>query len=815
MKYKEKIERMSLYEKAAFCSGADFWHLQHSEMLDIPEIMVTDGPHGLRKQKTHKEKGDILGSEPAVCFPTAVTTSCSWDTELLREMGEALGEECRAEKVSVLLGPGVNMKRSPLCGRNFEYFSEDPFLAGKLAATFINGVQSKGIGTSLKHFAANSQETRRMIINTVADERALREIYLPAFETAVKEAQPWTVMNAYNRLNGKYCAENKWLLTDVLRNEWGFEGLVETDWGAENEIVDGLKAGQSLEMPSSNGIGPEKLVKAVENGELDESVIDEHVDRILDLINKAAQTLGEYQYDEEEHHALAKKAAAQSMVLLKNEDNILPLKKTQRIAVIGEMAKSPRYQGAGSSLVNSTRIDNAFSCFIEDGDSIVYSAGYNKKSDVTDVRLLKDAVGIAKSCDVAVIFAGLTEEYEAEGYDRKHINLPKNHIELIEAVSRANPNTVVVLAGGAPVAMPWLGKVKAVLHSLLGGQAGAAAVVDILTGKVCPSGKLTETYAFTLEDNPSYFNFPGSPVSVEYRESIYIGYRYYDKAQKEVLFPFGYGLSYTSFAYSALKLSKKKIKDTEKLTVSFKIKNIGETAGAEIAQVYVCDKESTVFRPEKELKGFVKVYLEPGEEKNISVELDKRSFAFYNTAIHDWYVESGDFDILVGASSRDIKLTGKVNVTSSLPGAQIPDYRENAPVYYTGDVQKVPDEQFEAVLGHAIPPSQRGANEPLDINCALGDAAGTRGGDKVIGIVNAVFEKIFKDDPNGNMMKAMALEIPIRCFISMSAGVFTPEMAKGLLMILNTGESSAKGTLKLVTGLVGTLKNISRLTGSI
>lgn len=801
MKYAELTAKLSLEEKAALCSGKDFWHLVDVERLGIPSIMVTDGPHGLRKQRQDKTAaGDVLGnSVPATCFPTASLTASSWDPELLLEMGKALGDECKKEQVSVLLGPGVNMKRSPLCGRNFEYFSEDPFLAGNMGAAFINGVQSRGVGTSLKHFALNNQECRRMTISSVADERTMREIYLTAFEICVKQASPWTVMNAYNKINGTYCAENKWLLSDVLRKDWGYNGLVVTDWGAENDIAEGLKAGQNLEMPSSGGYNPQKIVEAVENGTLPVEVLDNNVDTILDLIFKSAENLTENaECDMAAHHALARKIASQSAVLIKN-DGVLPLDKKKKIAVIGEMAKNPRYQGAGSSLINPTKIDDAYTEFLKEGFRVAYSRGYDKATDVPDENMISAAAALAKKADVAVVFAGLTEVYESEGFDRKHIELPPSHNELIKAVCAANKNTVVVLSGGSAVTMPWLGEVKGVLNCMLGGQASGSAAVDVLSGKVNPSGKLSETYPLSLDDTPARKNFPGTFLSVEYRESIFIGYRYYDKVKKDVLFPFGFGLSYTDFEYSDLKLSNDKITDNDILKVSFKIKNIGDRAGAEVAQLYVAPPESKIFKAEKELKGFKKVFLEAGEEKTVELELSKRSFAYYNVNIGDWHVESGEYGILIGASSRDIKLTKTVSVTSS-NDAEVPDYRKSAPEYYTGDPAEVSDSSFEAVLGFPIPESERDMSLPIDVSCPLEYAASTVRGEKMISLITALLEKIGGGGINSEMMRCTAFQIPIRCFITMSSGVFNEEMAEGLCDFLND---------KPLTGsLVKILKNI-------
>ncbi|MBR2876353.1 MAG: glycoside hydrolase family 3 C-terminal domain-containing protein [Clostridia bacterium] len=816
MKYKDIISKLTLEEKAALCSGKDFWHLADVARLGIPSVMVTDGPHGLRKQNQEKTAaGDVLGnSAPATCFPTASATASSWNEELLEKMGVALGEECLKENVSVLLGPGINMKRSPLCGRNFEYFSEDPFLAGKMAASFIKGVQSKGVGTSLKHFAANNQECRRMTINTVADERALREIYLTAFEIAVKEAQPWTVMNAYNKLSGTYCAENKWLLTDVLRNEWGFKGIVVTDWGAENEIVDGIKAGKNLEMPSSGGLGPEKIVNAVLHGELEEAVLDKNVDALLELIFKSAENLhSDYECDMEANHRLAREIAGESVVLLKNDEKILPLDKSKKIAVIGEMAKSPRYQGAGSSLINPTELDCAYNEFLKNGYKVAYSRGYDKSTDIPDERLISSAAALAEKADVVVAFVGLTEIYESEGFDRKHIDLPPSHNALINALLEKNRNVVVVLSGGSAVSMPWLYDVKAVLNGLLLGQAGGGAIFDVLTGKVNPSGKLSETYPISLDDTPSRYNFPGTLLSVEYRESIFIGYRYYDKTEKEVLFPFGYGLSYTTFSYSDIKLSQKSVKDTETVIVSFKVKNTGEVDGAEVAQLYVAPPESLIFKAPKELKGFKKIFLKAGEEKTVEIELSKRSFAFYNVNINDWHVETGEYKILVGASSREILLKESVNITSSIE-AEVPDYKEKAPVYYNGDMAFATDDEFEAVLGHKIPERERDMTLPIDKNCTLEYAAGTDRGEKITKIITAVVEKVGGGGINSEMMKNTAFQLPLRCLVTMSSGVFNDEMCSALCDMLND-KPLAPSAAKLVKNIPTALMKLPDLFKSM
>ncbi len=832
MKHSEIVGKMSLEQKAAFVSGNDYWHLEESEELGLPRICITDGPHGLRKAKGKDyvpEEGEAKSSSgiglgnsvPTTCFPPAATSSCSWDEDLLFEEGVAMGEECLKEKVSVILGPGTNIKRAPTCGRNFEYFSEDPLLAGKCSAAVINGVQSKGVGTSLKHFACNSQEAFRMVLNEVIDERTMREIYFPAFEIAVKEAQPWTVMNSYNRINGVYASQNEWMQQQVLRKEWGFEGLIVTDWGASVDRVDGVKAGTDLEMPTSGKLNAKKIIAAVQDGTLDESILDERVDAVVDLILKSKPALAQkHTYDKKEHHKIAQRIAEGSMVLLKNEDNILPLQAGQKIAVIGEMAKAPRFQGAGSSVINPTMLSNAYDELVGLGVDVTYAQGYYKsagskkeqKTRMSEAELTAEAVKAAKNADVAVVFVGLTEDYEGEGYDRETINMPPNHNKLVSDVAAANPNTVVVLAGGSVVLMPWLGEVKALLNSGLGGQAGGAAVANLLTGKVNPSGKTSETYPTSFEVNPTFGNYPGGPVTSEHKESVYIGYRYYDSADIDVVFPFGYGLSYTTFEYSDIKLSASSIKDTDSVDVSFKIKNTGSVGGAEIAQVYVCDKESTIFRPKKELKAFTKVFLNAGEEKEVTLTLSKRAFAFYNVNISDWCVESGEFDILVGASSRDIKLNATVNVEA--PACEIPDYRETAPAYYN-NVAGITRNDFAAVYGE-LPNPEIDKNKRIDKYCCLNDARHTRWGGRLCKFITKVMSGLGSaENGDGAMLAAMATQIPIRNFVQMSMGAFSEGQAKGLLMMLNDDQSSFLGFSRIFWTLGGTLARLPKLLSSI
>ena len=660
---KKIVSQMTLEEKAGMCSGLDFWHLKHVERLGIPEVMVSDGPHGLRKQD---DKGDHLGmndSIKAVCFPPAALSACSFDRKLVEEMGKTIGKEAQANDVSIVLGPAVNIKRSPLCGRNFEYYSEDPYLAGEIAAAFINGVQSQHVGTSIKHFAANNQEYHRMSNSSEADERTLREIYFPAFETAVKKAQPYTFMCSYNQINGTFASENKWLLTDVLRGDWGFKGYVMSDWGAVNDRVKGLEAGLELEMPSSNGVNDALIVQAVKDGSLKEDILDQAVERILRIIFEYADNRAPQEFTMEKDHEEARHIAEESMVLLKNDEQILPLKASEKIAFIGGFAKKPRFQGGGSSHINCFKITNALDSVPSDAQ-VTYAEGFPADKDLYDDALAAEAIKAAAAADKVVIFAGLPDSFESEGYDRSHMRLPECQNRLIAEILKVQPNTVIVLHNGSPVEMPWLNDIKGLLEAYLGGQAGGTAVANILYGKVNPSGKLAETIPLKLSDNPSYLNFGGGE-KVEYREGVFVGYRYYDKKEMDVAYPFGYGLSYTTFACSDLKISNENPTDKDTITVSVDVTNTGNMAGKEVVQLYVKDCTSSTIRPEKELKGFEKVFLNPGETKTVTMELDKRSFAWYNTELHDWFAASGEYKLLVGTSSRDIHLEGRIHLNSS------------------------------------------------------------------------------------------------------------------------------------------------------
>ena len=665
MDIKALVAQMTLEEKCGLLSGLDFWHTKPVERLGVPSVMVSDGPHGLRKQDMEADHLGMNESIKAVCMPAACATAASFDKEQIRVMGEAIGSSCQHEGLSVLLGPAVNIKRSPLCGRNFEYFSEDPYLAGEMAASFINGVQSKNVGTSIKHFAANNQEHRRMSSSSNVDERTLREIYFPAFETSVRKAQPWTVMCSYNRINGVYASEDPWLLTKVLREDWGFEGYVMSDWGAVSNRVAGVKAGLDLEMPSSGGVNDRKVMQAVLTGRLDEKYVDQACERILKINYKYLENAKpDTPWNKEADHELAAQIAADCMVLLKNEDAILPLNEEDTVAFIGEFAVKPRFQGGGSSHINCFRTTSAMEA--AEGRKVLYAQGYSIARDEATEEMVAEAVEAARVAKVAVIFAGLPDSYESEGYDRSHMRMPACQNALIEAVAAANPNTVVVLHNGSPVEMPWIGKVKAVLEAYLGGQAVGLATMRVLYGQVNPSGCLPETFPKKLSDNPSYLFYGGEKNETDYREGIFVGYRYYDRKEMEVLFPFGHGLSYTVFEYTDLWLSSGEITDEETLTATVTVRNTGNRTGKTVVQLYVSDVESTPLRPVRELKGFEKVELKPGQTRQITFTLDKRSFAYWNQEIQDWHVETGTFRIEVGRSSRDILLTESVVVNSTV-----------------------------------------------------------------------------------------------------------------------------------------------------
>lgn len=661
------LQQLTLEEKAQLCSGRDFWKTQDVERLSVPAVMMCDGPNGLRKQLGEGDHLGINESIETVCYPTASAMASSFDCEMLRELGEELGQECQAEHVGMLLGPGVNMKRSPLCGRNFEYYSEDPYLTGQLAASYIQGLQSKGVAACVKHFAANNQETRRMSGSSEVDERTLHEIYLPAFETAVREGGTRGVMCAYNALNGTFCAENRKLLTDILREDWGYKGFVVTDWGAVKDRVKGLEAGVDLEMPGSTSGKTGHIIKAVELGQLDESVLDQAVRNVLEFVKQAAENQQEEAvFDRDAARQKGKRFAGECAVLLKNE-GILPLKKTQKAAFIGEFAETPRYQGAGSSHIHVEHPVSALESI--EGMPVVYARGYcadQASSEDLDEKLLGEAIAAARDSDVAVIFAGLPEAYETEGCDREDIRMPENQNRLIFEIAKVQKNTIVVLHGGSSIELPWRDHVRAILCMHLGGDQVGKAAVELLYGEVNPSGKLAETWPLKVEDNPSYLNFPGENGVVEYQEGIFIGYRYYDKKRMDVQFPFGHGLSYTTFEYHGLELSKDVITENNELTVSCKVKNTGNCFGKEVVQLYIGMRGSAVRRAVRELKGFEKISLQPGEEKEVRFLLDAKAFAYYESKIGGWFVESGEAEIEIGASSRDIRLMAGLRIESGM-----------------------------------------------------------------------------------------------------------------------------------------------------
>lgn len=767
------LSSLTLAEKCALCSGVTNWKTSNIKEKGIPSVMVADGPHGVRKEKTVADVANFMQeSEKATCFPTAVTVASAWDSELAYKMGEALAEECIEQEIDVLLGPGINIKRNPLCGRNFEYYSEDPYLTGEIAAEFVSGVQSKNIGTSLKHFAVNSQEYRRFTVSSEVDERTLREIYLPGFENTVKKSQPYTIMCSYNPINGEHASDNKYLLNDILRKEWGYKGIVVSDWGAVNDRVKGILAGLDLEMPSSNGINDRVIEEAVKSGKLSEEDLDIVVARMIDLALKCQEDRavhGSKKADLDKNYDLACEIAEKGAVLLKNE-GILPLKKDEKIAVIGKLAKEMRYQGSGSSRINPHKLTSFVDYLEEIEAKYSYADGYDINSNGVDRELIAQAVKTAEENDVILLFVGLTDIYESEGFDRNHMDLPKSHNALVEELLKLDKKIVVVLSGGSPVALPWVNSVPAILNMYLCGCAGGKACYRLLFGEANPGGKLAETFPTSIKDNPAYLYFQMGPHTVEYRESIYVGYRYFDKAKKAVCFPFGHGLSYTTFEYSDLKLSADKISDSDFLTVTFTIKNTGKREGAEIAQVYVSDLESTIFREEKALKGFVKVYLKAGESKTVSVKLDKRSFAFYNTLVSDWTVESGEFDIMVGASSRDIKLKSTVYVEGITEN--IPSYRESASYYYNiGDYGDIPDKDFANLLGRQLRDNVPIAKGEISYNSCVEDIGVCWVGKL---LKWAVYKLSVKVMPKGspefvkNMAQKSAMVMPLRASFMMT-----------------------------------------------
>ena len=767
------LKKLTLEEKCALLSGAETFKTRGMPEHGIPQIWLSDGPHGLRKQAGESDHLGLNPSVPATCFPTASAVANSWDAALGEEIGAALGEEAAAQEVSVVLGPGLNMKRNPLCGRSFEYFSEDPYLAGKLAAGYIRGIQSKGVAACPKHFAVNSQETRRMASDSIVDERTLREIYLTGFEIAVKEGHPRSIMSSYNLVNGTYANENKHLLTEILRGEWGFDGAVITDWGGSNDHALGVKNGSTLEMPAPGGDSVRELLAAVESGKISESDINARLSELLPLVfdTKAALDAAPREFDAAAHHALARRAAEESLVLLKNEGSLLPLAAGTKVAVIGDFAKNPRYQGAGSSMVNSTQVDVLLDKLIDSELNVIgYQQGFDRHGK-PDAALQKSACELATQADTVILCMGLDEIAESEGLDRSNLRLAQNQVDLLQAVAAVNPKIVVVLYSGSVVKTPWLDNCQALLYAALGGQAGAGAVADALTGKVNPCGKLAETWPLAYADVPSAADFATRRKTVEYREGLYIGYRYFTTAEKAVRFPFGYGMSYTTFAYSDMAADEQ--------GVSLTVTNTGSVAGTEIVQLYVAKKNSELFRPARELKGFARVTLDPGEKQRITIMLDDKAFRFWNVKANRWEIEGGEYELLVGASVEDIRLCEKISVHGT---ATVHPYEDvDLDCYYKGDVLSVSDADFEKLLGHPIP----NGKTKIDRNLTLGELNHARSplGWLVWLVLTILLDASYKrGKPDLNIL--FQYNMPLRALAKMTNGAISMGMVDGIVMEL-------------------------------
>ena len=792
MKHADIITKLTLEQKCALLSGETVFTTRGYKNAGIPSITLSDGPNGVRKQAGAADHLGLNPSVPATCFPTAATVACSWDPALGEQLGQAMGEEAAAQEVSVLLGPGLNTKRSPLCGRNFEYFSEDPYLSGKLAAAYVRGIQSNGIAACPKHFAVNSQELRRMASDSVVDERTLRELYLTGFEIVVKEAHPKTIMSSYNLVNGTYANENAHLLQDILHRDWGFDGAVVTDWGGSNDHALGVKNGSTLEMPAPGGDAVRELLKAVETGKISESDVDARLDELLTLVldTHAAVENRSRSFDADAHHALARRAAAESAVLLKNDGDLLPLAAGASVAVIGDFAETPRYQGAGSSAVNSIKVDTFLDCLKDSGlHSVGFAAGFDRQGKPDDAKKA-EAVALAKKADTVLLCLGLDEIKESEGLDRADMKLADNQIELLQAVREANPNTVVIVNAGASLETPWLAHCRALVYGALGGQAGAGAMVDVLTGKINPSGKLAETWANAHADTPAKDNFAGAGRTVQYREGLYVGYRYYQTAGVPVAFPFGYGLSYTSFAYSELKADAR--------SVTLTVTNTGSCAGAEIVQVYAAKPDAQIFRPAQELKAFTKVWLEAGESKTVTLSLDDKAFRYWNTKTDSWEVEGGTYELRVGASSADIRLTAAVEVNGT--SAPNPYAGKALPHYTSGKVQRVPDDEWETLLGRPIPAD----TVKIDRNMTLGELNHSRS--PLCWLVWAVLTMMLnasykRGKPNLNVM--FQYNMPLRALAKMTSGAISMGMVDGIVL-----EAKGFWVIGLLKVIVEAVKNI-------
>ena len=790
------VAQMTLTEKASLCSGKNFWFLQGVERLGVESVMVTDGPHGLRKQSSSPDHLGLGGSVKATCFPPACSLASSWDIALLQEIGVALGQKAADEEVALLLGPGLNIKRHPLCGRNFEYFSEDPMLSGELAGAMVRGVQSQGVGACLKHFAVNNQEQGRMVTDVIVDERTLREIYLRGFERAVKNSDPWSVMSAYNRVNGEYCSDSSFLLNTVLREDWGFSGLVVTDWGATNDRVMGLAGGLDLEMPGSGGTNNERITRAVNEGTLQEAQLDEAAARVTALAlhgarTKALLTETAPQLSEDAHHRLARRAASESIVLLKNE-SVLPWSSAETdVAIIGEFAVKPRYQGAGSSQVNPTQIDSAFDAINALlGGHCEYAPGYDRRAGThetdapLDEALLQEAEALAARSAKVVLMIGLPSQYESEGFDRAHLNLPLQHNELVRRVCAANPNTVVVLSNGAPVLMPWLDQAPALLECYLGGQAGGTALADVLFGQVNPCGKLAESFPLAQNDVAADADFPGQPRQVQYREGLYVGYRYFDSAQADVLFPFGFGLSYTTFDYSNLRLAKTQVQADESVLVTVCITNTGQRGGKEIVQLYSSDRHALVHRPEHELRAFHKLYLEPGESRDISFAIAAQDFAYYSTLDRAWRLETGVVQLRVGSASRDVRLAVDVELVGE---EEIDQDSEMVSACYHQPSHPFESDNmsFAALLGRSIPAAE--PVRPFHLNSTLGEIGDTYVGKKLVAKARESFgggkENI--SESAQLMLDATIAHLPLRAMMLFSGGRLSRSRLNSLIALMN------------------------------
>ena len=784
-KYQNIIDSLSFEQKALLTSGKNFWESANIDEAGIPSIFLSDGPHGVRKQAAAADHLGLNASIPATCFPTAATMANSWDPELGEGLGQRLGQEAAVQKVNILLGPGTNMKRSPLCGRNFEYFAEDPYLAGKMAAGYIRGIQSNGISACVKHFACNDQEENRMTLDSILDERTLREIYLTAFEIAVKEGKTKSIMSSYNLVNGVYANENEHLLIDILRKEWGFQGLVVTDWGGNNDGVLSLKCRNELEMPGTPD-RPEEIVKAIKEGKLEESILDDNVESLLEIIYDTMENgvkKAPESFDVEEHHAFAEKCAEESAVLLKN-DGILPLNKNKKVAFIGDFLFLPRYQGAGSSIVNPTKLDATKDLL--GGDIGIDVVGCEKGFDRYGKKkngLRKKAIELAKKADVVVLYLGLDEVTEAEGLDRNNLHLENNQLELVQDMKALNKEIVVVLSCGSAVEIPFVNDVNAILHCYLNGQAGAQATLNILNGKVNPSGKLSETYAYKLEDVASSDNFPSHTRTIEYREAYGIGYRYFEKANVKVNFPFGFGLSYTQYEYSNLKVNKD--------GVDFEIKNIGLVKGKEVAQLYVGLDESQVIRPLKELKGFIKVELNPGESKAVHIPFDDKTFRYFNVKTDKWEVEKGNYTIFVGASSADIRLKGNLNVEGT--NAPAPYDKKALPNYSSGNLRNIPDEEFATLLGHDIPDGSlhfyKKNRMVIDYNTTFQELRySKRWVGRLLGKAIPWFVRVLRKFGNRTLANTLVMGVvhqPMRGLSRFSQGGIRMSQLDGLIMVFN------------------------------